>query len=234
VIMRATVVNLLFFSAQALAAASHSEVNTRGQVTPLQKLIEMLDGMLAKGGKEKHEEEVEFAKYQVWCDDVRSDKIKSIKEGAEQIEQLTADIAKAESDAEILTNEIAELEKTIAEDEAELKGASNVRKKEEAEYLAQHKDFSESIDACGRAIQVLGARTADVPQSLLQLKNTQAIPHRAKVMIESFLAMRSESNGEAGEPEANAYEFHLEVSFQCLRSSKQISQLNCLHWKKRR
>jgi len=207
VIMRATVVNLLFFSAQALAAASHSEVNTRGQVTPLQKLIEMLDGMLAKGGKEKHEEEVEFAKYQVWCDDVRSDKIKSIKEGAEQIEQLTADIAKAESDAEILTNEIAELEKTIAEDEAELKGASNVRKKEEAEYLAQHKDFSESIDACGRAIQVLGARTADVPQSLLQLKNTQAIPHRAKVMIESFLAMRSESNGEAGEPEANAYEF---------------------------
>jgi len=207
VIMRATVINLLFFSAQALAAASHSEVNTRGQVTPLQKLIEMLDGMLAKGGKEKHEEEVEFAKYQVWCDDVRSDKIKSIKEGAEQIEQLTADIAKAESDAEILTNEIAELEKTIAEDEAELKGASNVRKKEEAEYLAQHKDFSESIDACGRAIQVLGARTADVPQSLLQLKNTQAIPHRAKVMIESFLAMRSESNGEAGEPEANAYEF---------------------------
>jgi len=207
VIMRATGINLLFLLPQALAAASHSEVSSRGNVTPLQKLVEMLDGMLAKGGKEKHEEEVEFAKYQVWCDDVRNDKIKSIKEGAEQIEQLTADIAKAESDAEMLTKEVAELEKTIAEDEAELKGASDVREKEETEYLAQHKDFSESIDACGRAIQVLGARTADVPQSLLQLKNAKLIPRRAKVMIESFLAMRSESSGEAGEPEANAYEF---------------------------
>jgi len=203
--VRATVINLLLLLPQAFAAASHSEVSA--QVTPLQKLIEMLDGMLAKGGKEKHEEEVEFAKYQVWCDDVRNDKIKSIKEGAEQIEQLTADIAKAQSDAEILTKEIAELDKTIAEDEAELKGASDVREKEEAEYLTQHKDFSESIDACGRAIQVLGARTADVPQSLLQLQNTKMIPRRAKVMIESFLAMRSDASEEAGQPEANAYEF---------------------------
>jgi len=54
-------------------------------VTPLQKLVEMLDGMLAKGGKEKHEEEAEFAKYQVWCDDVRNDKIKSIKEAPSRL-----------------------------------------------------------------------------------------------------------------------------------------------------
>jgi len=205
--VRGPLLLILSLIAPQFSHATDSLKKGRTDVTPLQKLIQLLDEMVAKGSKEKHEEEVEFAKYKVWCDDTRNDKIQSIKEGAEKIEQLTADIAKAESDAEVLTGEIAGLEKDIAADEAELGDATGVREKEEADYLVQHKDFSESIDACARAIQVLKTRTADVPQSLLQLQGSRMIPQRAKVLIQSFLALRSDAGNEEGQPEANAYEF---------------------------
>merc|ERR1719443_2236375 len=88
--------------------------SARADVTPIQKVIEMMDGMLAKGKKEKHEEEVEFAKFQEWCDNVRADKTRSIKELGDEIMQLSADIDAAEADAETLGEEIAQLEKETA------------------------------------------------------------------------------------------------------------------------
>merc|ERR1719238_2646714 len=80
-------------------------------VTPIQKVVEMMDGMLAKGKQEKHEEEVEFTKFHEWCNQVREEKTQSIADATAQIEELAAAIDKAESDAETLSGEIADLEK---------------------------------------------------------------------------------------------------------------------------
>merc|ERR1719460_665223 len=114
---------------------------TSVDVTPLQKVIQLLNGMLAKGKAEKHAEQVEFAKFHQWCDSTRAAKTKSIAEAASQITQLEADIAKAESDAEELAAEIADLEATIAENEAAAKKATEEREREHADYAATHKDF---------------------------------------------------------------------------------------------
>merc|ERR1719443_2511676 len=93
--------------------------SAREDVTPIQKVIEMMDGMVAKGKKEKHEEEVEFAKFHEWCDQVRDEKTNSIAEATAQIEELAAAIDKAESDAEVLTEEVAALEKETTQLQAE-------------------------------------------------------------------------------------------------------------------
>merc|ERR1719405_276390 len=139
-----------------------------------------MDGMLSKGKSEKHEEEVEFAKFKEWCDQVRDEKTKSIAEATAQIEELAAAIDKAESDAEVLTEEIAELEKEVAKLTADVDSATSMRKKEEADYNAAHKDLSESIDAVARAIQVLKQREGDVPQSLLQVSGLAGISAQDK------------------------------------------------------
>jgi len=78
-----------------------------------------------------------------------------------------------------------------------------VRKKENDDYKAAHMDVSESIDAIARATQVLKQREGDVPQSLLQVANSQYIDAKAKAVITSFLSLE----GGASAPEANAYEF---------------------------
>merc|ERR1719178_520772 len=128
---------------------------TATDVTPIQKVIEMMDGMLAKGKSEKHEEEVEFTKFHEWCNQVRDEKTKSIEEATAQIEELAAAIDKAEADAEVLTEEIAELEKEVAKLTADADSATAQRKKENTDYNAAHQDLSESVDAVARAIQVL-------------------------------------------------------------------------------
>jgi len=197
--LRSAALGLLLFARGAAAAAEQ-----RAAVTPLQKVLQMLDDMVAKGKKEKHEEEVEFAKFHEWCDNTREETTKSIKEAASQIEQLTADIAKAEADAERLASEIADLESSIAQDESDLSEAKTLREREHADYSAIHADLSESIDAIERAISVLKTREPDVPQSLLQLRDSPRIPAEAKAAIESFLALSSDAEAS---PEANAYEF---------------------------
>merc|ERR1719460_165013 len=174
-------------------------------VTPIQKVIEMMDGMLAKGKKEKHEEEVEFAKFHEWCDQVRDDKTKSIAEATAQIAELAAAIDKAEADAETLTEEIAELEKEVAKLTADADSATAQRKTENTDYKATHQDLSESVDAVARAIQVLKQREGDVAQSLIQVSSLSSISAQEKAVISSFLALQSDSSASA--PEANAYEF---------------------------
>jgi len=176
-------------------------------VTPIQKVLQMLEEAKAKGFEEKHIEEVEFAKFKVFCDETREETTESIADGKAKIVQLEADIDKAESDAAVLTGEIADLEGEIVRIEGEIKSATEVRNKEKAEFEAIHLDYSESIDAIERAIAVLKAKSADVPQSLVEVRSSKAIPARAKAAIESFLALGSAVTEESGAPEANAYEF---------------------------
>merc|ERR1719439_370454 len=177
----------------------------------------MMAEALANGKKEKNIEEVEFAKFKAFCEDVISDTTKSIEEATAKIEQLNADIPKAESDAKILGEEVTALEAQVAQEESELAEATAIRKKEKEDYDASHLDYSESIDAIERAIAVLKKRQADIPQSLLQLNNDPKIPAKAKALVASMMQVQQnlkdqESSLESfkdvlAAPEANAYEF---------------------------
>jgi len=168
-------------------------------------VVELLGEMLAKGKKEKHAEEVGFAKFQEWCEGVHAEKTKTIKEAADQIAQLEADILKAESDTEDLRDEITQLEAVMAKNKEEADAATALRKKEHADFMSEEQDLGESIDACAKAVQVLKARSADVPQSLLQVKSAPLVPESAKDAIQSFLDTRNSEDLMA--PEANSYEF---------------------------
>jgi len=183
-----------------------AEVCHGTDVTPIQKVISMMNGMLQKGKEEKHKEEVAFNTFKVWCDQTRSETQKSIQDAADMIVQLNADIDKANADAENLKGEIKELDAAIAVAEDELAAAKAIRKKELADYKATHLDLSESVDALGRAVQVLSSKDVKVSQaSLLQIQKMPTIPAREKAVISSFLDMAEHM--ESGAPEAAGYEF---------------------------
>merc|ERR1719199_907177 len=182
-------------------------------VTPVQKVIALLENMLAKGKDEKHKEQVQFAAYKQFCDDTSVEKKRAIKEGEESIEILKADIQKAKADASELTKEIAEHDADIATWKGDSKAATGVRKIEKTDYDATHKDYTESVDALQRAIAVLKKQAYDRKQkgALLDVSNLQAlplIPREAKRIINTFLMQEPEDAGlSVAAPEANAYEF---------------------------
>jgi len=185
-----------------LAIASLCEAT---DVTPIQKVIDMMNGMVAKGQEEKHNEEVAFNTFKVWCDNTRTETEKAIKESADKMVQLAADIEKANADAANLKAENIALEAAIATADDELKAATEIRSKENVDYKAIHADLSESVDALTRAIGVLKSKDVPITQSsLLQIQKMQQIPEREKAAITAFVEMAEAS--ESGAPEAAAYE----------------------------
>jgi len=185
------------------------------KVTPVQKVIELLNGMLEKGKTEKHSEQVQFAAFKQFCDDTTVEKKRAIAEANEMIEVLKADIQKYAADAARLSKEIAEHEADIAVWTGDMKAATKVREIEKADYDATHKDYSESVDALERAIAVLKKQAYDRKQAsfaqVSALKNLNLIPKEAKRTIDAFLAQEPEEADAEGlavsAPEANAYEF---------------------------
>merc|ERR1719311_1375167 len=82
----------------ALLASTACAANVDAKVTPVQKVIELMEGMIAKGKKEKHLEQVQYAAYKQWCDDTQREKQAAIEEANEMIEVLKADIQKYSAD----------------------------------------------------------------------------------------------------------------------------------------
>merc|ERR1719456_1812495 len=175
----------------AAAAAGTSAGSARSEVTPVQKVIQLLNGMLEKGKKEKHEEQVQFAAYKQFCDDTTTEKQRAIKEANEEIEMLTASIAKNEADAATLSREIAQLDEDISVWQGDKKAATEVREVENADYLNTHKDYGESIDAVERATATLKKQDYDRTQ-FVQLTKNNMIPEHAKKVISAFLAQGDE------------------------------------------
>merc|ERR1719321_723464 len=194
----------------SLRAAYAAQAGGKTQVTPVQKVIQLLQGMVEKSKKEKKEEAVQYNSYKQWCDETTVEKTRRIKEANDLIETLQADIQKYEADAALPTKEIAVHDEDIATWQNDIKAGTGVRAIEKADYDANHKDYSESIDALERAIQVLKKSAKDVKQAsfaqLSKVKSLNLIPADAKQAIDAFFQDADEALLDAA-PEANAYEY---------------------------
>jgi len=143
-------------------------------VTPVQKVIQMLNDMKAKGEEEKHNEMVEFSTYKQFCTSTSAEKTRAISEGKDNIEQYKADIAKAGADVMTLTKEIAGLTEDIDGWKAEKDEAVAIREKDHADFQVVHADYTQAMDAVDRALQVLKTSPGQflqVRESLLQLQS---------------------------------------------------------------
>merc|ERR1719191_1895196 len=165
---------------------------TAEKVTPVQKVLELMKGMLEKGIAEKNAEEVRFSAYSQWCDNQDRIKKKEIAEADEKIEKLNAEIQKAEADIAELTARIEELDEDIGRWKKDQTSASAIREKEKTDFQATLVDYSESLDALERAIAVLKKQDVDRPQaelmqSLLQVGKLRLVPVHMKHELMSFL-----------------------------------------------
>lgn len=183
------------------------------KVTPVQKVIQLMEGMVEKGKAEKQAEEVQFAEYKSFCDNTAANKKKAIAEANEKIEMLKADIQEAAADAARLSVEIKEHDDDIGIWTGDEDAATKVRAIEKADYDALHEDYSESIDALNRAIAVLKKQSHDRKQAsfaqISSLQKLNLIPDAAKKTLDAFLQMDGPDDEglEVQAPESNAYEF---------------------------
>merc|ERR1719420_1531443 len=127
------------------------------------------------------------------------------------MEHLSAEISKAEADVAQLSDEIAVLDNDMAGFKEEQKSATEIREKEKTDYQAEHTDFSESVDAVTRAINVLKKQDYDRGQASALIQTVAALPRVSKSAqraLNAFLQTDTEQDPmSVSAPEANAYEF---------------------------
>merc|ERR1719159_1143107 len=106
-----------------------------------------------------------------WCDKTTFEKGTAIRDGKLAVEQGTAAAGKAKADAEAAADKIVELNgdiKTWATQKAE---AIKEREVENADYEAEHTEFTENIDALSAAMATIAATMQPV-SALIQDANS--------------------------------------------------------------
>merc|ERR1719393_1057550 len=182
----------------------------QSKVTPIQKVLTLMEEMKAKGIKAKNDEEVRFSAFSQWCENTKKAKTGEIDAGNQKIEKLNAQIEKARVLIQKLTDRILELEEDVGRWKKDEKSATTVREAERADYTATVTDYTESIDAVSQAISVLKKQAFDRKQadliqaSLIQVRSLKLVPAASKKALTSFLQQKQAPELDVSAPEANA------------------------------
>jgi hypothetical protein len=121
----------------------------------VQKVIELLEDNKVKIANDLAAEEKEMAEYTDFCDKESSDKGYAIKTATTKIEDLTAMIQKCESKIPAYEDEIATLGTEVADKQKQLYEATELRKKEAADFDSTEKELSTAIDQLDRAATII-------------------------------------------------------------------------------
>jgi chromosome segregation ATPase len=100
-------------------------------------------------------EEKAMDEYSAWCDEESNTKEDAITSSKRTIGDLEATIEDSQGSILTLTSTVEELTKKISTSEADLASATDIRKKENADFTAAEKELLDTVDGLERATTVL-------------------------------------------------------------------------------
>jgi len=154
---------------------------------PLSKVYELMDELVAKINKEGEAEAKAYQEYFAWCDDMAKNAGFEIKTATSQKEKLEAKIAELASSIIVGVSKIEELVASIAADDAELKNATTIRKKQKAEFTKNEAELMDCLDTLERAIGILTKEMETNPAALAQIdtSSTQRLVQTLGAVIDA-------------------------------------------------
>jgi len=146
----ATLFLALLCGASAGASASDDAKNR-----PVSKVINVLKDMITQLEKEAEEDEETYEAFACWCTTNDKEKTKSIADGEQAVQDLTAAIEGFTALSSKLVSEIGNLDSEIAKNTEALESATAMRRKEKAEFNAEEKSTLQTIQSLKSAIIAL-------------------------------------------------------------------------------
>lgn len=154
----------------------------------IDKILQMLGDMESRGKKEKQEEQVAFAKFNTWCDNIQAEKAADIKASGDAITQFQAQIEQAQAQASEAQDAIDEAVNTIQATTDDLAAMKKVRQAENTAFIKEKTDLQDSIYASEKAIETLSAvsEKVEAASSFLQMKS-RSLSSKRWTAIQSLL-----------------------------------------------
>merc|ERR1719231_1495855 len=194
------------------------------RVSPVAKVIELLDELTGKVKGDLAAEETMMEEYSTWCDSESNEKEDAITSHKRTIGDLEAEIADATARISELGTEVEELAGKISGAEADLKNATGIREDEKKAFTDSETELVDTVDSLERALVVLKrgqtsflqARDKDamdkLTMSLGKIIEANWVNDKDKAAVQALLQAKS---GEADEdlslqPQAatSSYESH--------------------------
>eukprot|EP00397_Hematodinium_sp_SG-2012_P020838 GEMP01021495.1.p1 GENE.GEMP01021495.1~~GEMP01021495.1.p1 ORF type:complete len:679 (+),score=280.44 GEMP01021495.1:99-2135(+) len=202
------------FLTGAVLLCAASAANPVGQV--LELLQKLHDTVVADGEKEQKQ----FEAFAEWCEDESKERQFEIKTGTAQAENLRAVIEKAVADIDAVNTRIGEVSTSVAANEADLKAATDIRKKEHSTFKQEEQELVDTVDTLRRAQQVLSRQLAhggsfaqmpkvlkDLTSSLSVIMDAAVFSTQDKAQLKAFLQAQEGQEG-VDAPAVKAYESH--------------------------
>jgi DNA repair exonuclease SbcCD ATPase subunit len=174
-------VAVLFVSALATQAVA-------SEVSPIEKVIEMISDLEAKVIKEGDDAQQIYDEFSEFCEDRSRQLGFEIKTGKAEVAELSATIEEETAASAALETKIEELSDSIKTDEADLKAATEQRDREAADFAAEEKELTEVISMLERAVAILSREMAKQDGASFlqsQLKNVKNLVEAFQVMVQA-------------------------------------------------
>jgi chromosome segregation ATPase len=191
----------------------------KDKVSPVQKVIELLDGLKAKVQGDLAAEELNMEEFTKWCDSESNEKEDAITSAQRTINELSATIEDSTGSISSLNTEADELAAKISTSDADLAAATKIRDEERATFEASEKELTETVDTLERAIVVLkrgqtgfmqtkGAskQLETLADTLSKIVSASWVTAEEKVKVQSLLQSEDEDLSLQPQATAAAYE----------------------------
>jgi len=177
------------------------------RVSPVAKVIELLDELTGKVKGDLAAEETMMEEYSTWCDKESNEKEDAITSHKRTIGDLESEIADATARISELGTEVEELAGKISGAETDLAEATKLREEEKAAFSASESELVDTVDSLERALVVLKrgqsflqARDQDtmnkLTMSLSKIIEANWVNKQDKAVVQSLLQSTSGENDE--------------------------------------
>jgi len=146
----------------------------RAQLSPISRVVELLNGLAETAEKEGKKEEDLYETYVCWAKTVIDTKTQTNGEATTKIDELNAYIADLAAGRIELTTERVDLEKEIKDLNQELEAMKRNRDQENEDFQAAKEEMEATIEALDEAIKVMAEATSGSTEGeFIQGKDTE-------------------------------------------------------------
>jgi chromosome segregation ATPase len=212
----------IFLLALAFGFAAASGNVAANKISPIEKVIELIEDLLKTCKEEAKEEAKTYDEFACFCKDNTDKKSTAIKEGQTKIEEESATIGENTADLATKQTELADLIKEIDTLTTEMAEARAQRKKEAAEAAAVIADLEKACASLEGAIKALEASRPDLIQVKRTIRRSLALAEVLGISMNPKRQRAISALLQVDQPDApeGDYEFHSEGIIDILKDLK--------------
>lgn len=193
----------------------HSLTIPKAAVTPVEKVNQMMQELMQKAQEELNQEQINYSRFKQWCTDTEAAKVTAIQEAQDTIDSSASTIEQMDINIRDLSDQINVHNNDNDVWAKNQKAITDIRGKENRDFLATQADYEESLSALDQATALLRSKvvkikqedSAGVASSLIQIVNSKImLKHKyERGALEAFLQGTSTAPLD-NEDKAYAYE----------------------------